>query len=140
MKSMRADLLKYTKKVYHTEPEYLWIKYPGYAVFRHADNKKWYAVIMDVEPAKIGLKGEDRLDILDVKCDSVLIGSLLGEEGFLPGFHMNKTSWISILLDGTVSKEKILKLIDLSFQMTETKSKQATLRIRRSISVKPSDV
>ena len=27
--------------------------------------------------------------------------------GILPGYHMNKNHWITILLDGTVKKERI---------------------------------
>jgi predicted DNA-binding protein (MmcQ/YjbR family) len=118
MTSLRQKILRYAGETYHTEPEYLWMKYPGYAVLRHLDNQKWYAIVMDAEPSKIGRKGEERIDILDVKCDPAMISSLLGNEGFLPGYHMNKTAWISILLDGSVSEEKIYNLMDLSFRMT----------------------
>ena len=31
---------------------------------------------------------------------------------------MNKEHWITILLDGTVSKEKICELIDISYELT----------------------
>ena len=30
------------------EPEFLWEKFPDYAVFRRQDNAKWYAVILTV--------------------------------------------------------------------------------------------
>ena len=43
----REEILKYVKNKYDTIPEYLWEKYPRYAVLRHRDNKKWYAVIME---------------------------------------------------------------------------------------------
>jgi len=36
----------------------------------------------------------------------------------LPAYHMNHAEWISVLLDGTVEKEKILNLLDLSFELT----------------------
>lgn len=41
---------------------------------------------------------------------------------------MNKKSWISILLDGTVPFDKICDMIDLSYQATATKEKKAKLR------------
>ncbi|MCC8046069.1 MAG: MmcQ/YjbR family DNA-binding protein [Clostridiales bacterium] len=59
-----------------------------------------------------------------VKCDPVMIDMLRQSPGFLPGYHMNKTNWLSILLDGTVSDEQILDLLDLSFQITAKKKKQ----------------
>lgn len=40
------------------------------------------------------------------------------KNGILPAYHMNKEHWITILLDGTVSKEKICELIDISYELT----------------------
>ena len=47
-----------------------------------------------------------------------MIGSLRKESGILPAYHMNKEHWITILLDGTVEKQKILDLIDISYELT----------------------
>ena len=65
------------------------------------------------------LKNNQLQDIINVKCDAYLISSLCQNQGFLPAYHMNKTSWLSILLDGSVSCEEILKLIDLSYELTK---------------------
>ncbi len=54
---MRDKIAKYLKKKYGTEPECLWKRYPRFAVFRHEDNRKWYAAIMNVTPDKIGGMG-----------------------------------------------------------------------------------
>lgn len=40
------------------EPEFLWEKFPDYAVFRRQDNAKWYAVILTVQAGKLGLADE----------------------------------------------------------------------------------
>ncbi|MCD8336100.1 MAG: MmcQ/YjbR family DNA-binding protein [Lachnospiraceae bacterium] len=120
----RQLLFEYTKNKYGTAPEYPWARYPSYAVLRHQDNEKWYGIVMDVSKDKLGLQGTDVVDILDVKCDPVMIDMLRQSTGFLPGYHINKTNWLSILLDGTVSDEQILDLLDLSFQMTAKKKKQ----------------
>lgn len=58
-------------------------------------------------------------EYLWARCPSYAV--LRQSPGFLPGYHMNKTNWLSILLDGTVSDEQILDLLDLSFQMTAKK-------------------
>lgn len=120
-KDLRKYIFDYVNKKYSSEPEYLWPKYPGYAVLRNKDNSKWYAVIMNVERNKLKVDGTGMVDILDVKCDKVLIGSLLGRKGYIPAYHMNKSSWISVLLDGSVAKEDITYLIDLSYELTAGK-------------------
>ena len=48
----RKTIFEYVKEKYNTEPEYLWAKYPNYAVLRHKENQKWYAIIMDIEKEK----------------------------------------------------------------------------------------
>lgn len=109
------------RRQYKTEPEYLWAKYPDYAVLRHADNRKWYAVLMNVAREKLGLPGEGEVDIIDLKLDPELIGALRMSPGFLPAYHMNKSSWITVLLDGTVGIGQIADLVDASYRMTAAK-------------------
>ena len=73
---------------------------------------------------KPGLSGGGCVDILNVKCDSVLIGSLLAEAGFFPAYHMNKNTWISVLLDETVPDERIFPLLAWSFDSVAPKRKR----------------
>ena len=46
---LTQQLLDYVLKQYGTQPEYLWKSHPDYAVLRHTDNRKWYAIVMNVE-------------------------------------------------------------------------------------------
>ena len=124
----RKDLLKAAEEKYGTRPEFLWQKYPSYAVLRHSDNGKWYAVIMDIPREKLGLKGSDKVDILDIKCDPLMYGSTIMDEGIFPGYHMKKGNWISVLLDGSVEKQKALILLDMSFDLTKSKTSRARER------------
>ena len=39
--------------------------------------------------------------------------------GFLPGYHMNKQHWITILLDGSVSEAKVLDFLDMSYDLID---------------------
>ena len=121
MKSYRNDILKFAEKQYGTKPEYLWMSAPNYAVLRHEDNRKWYAIIMNVPRNRLGLSGESEIDILDIKVDPVISGSLLAREGIIPGYHMNKGHWITVFLDGTVDKETIYFLLEMSFDITAKK-------------------
>ena len=106
------------KKQYGTVPEYLWSKLPDSAILRHK-NGKWYAVIMTVEKSKLGLEGNDLVDIMDVKCDPEMTSMIIQTYGFLPGYHMNKQHWITILLDGSVSEAKTLDFLDMSYDLID---------------------
>lgn len=120
----RKIIFDYAKKVYESTPKYLWAKYPNYAVLRHSDNRKWYAIIMNVSKDKLGLDGTEEVDIIDVKCESGMIGSLRMTEGIVAGYHMNKGNWISVLLDGSVDESMIYNLLDMSFELTKDKAKK----------------
>lgn len=117
----RTELEEYIQNNYSAEPDYPWIKYPNYEVFRHNSNKKWFALIMDVPQNRLGLQGEDVLQVVNFKCDPVLLGSLLDEKGFFPAYHMSKASWITVSLDRSVEDEKIKMLLDMSFDATAPK-------------------
>ena len=114
----REEIFEYVKKQYGTIPEYLWSSSPDSAVLRH-HNGKWYAVIMQVEKSRLGLEGDTKVDIIDVKCDPDMVGLLTQTYGFLPGYHMNKKYWITMLLDGTVSEAKILDFLDMSYDLID---------------------
>ena len=116
--SLRGEVLQYAKKQYHTGPEYLWRSAPDYCVLRHADNRKWYAVIMDIPKSRLGLPGGELVDVLDVKADPVLGASLRDGRGIFPGYHMQKGSWITVLLDGSVEPRQVFWLLDMSFDIT----------------------
>ena len=108
------------KKAIRTIPEYLWKESPESAVLRHK-NGKWYAVLMQVEKSRLGLEGDTEVDIIDVKCNPDMVGLLTQTYGFLPGYHMNKKYWITMLLDGTVSEAKILEFLDMSYDLIDGK-------------------
>lgn len=126
---MRRKIIDYIKKKYKAEPEYLWRSYPDYIVFRHSDNNKWFGIIMDVSRDKLGLDGDDRVDIIDVKVgDPFLRDMLIQQPGYLPAYHMNKGNWITVLLDGTVSFEDVCGMVDEGFMATASKAKKEKIR------------
>lgn len=119
--SFRDKVLAVAKKQYQSKPESLWAKYPEDVVLRHTDNQKWYALLMKVSRDKLGLDGDEKIDILDIKTEPAMLSSFQLEEGILPGYHMNKKSWITVLLDGTVPMKTIELLLDISYEMTSSK-------------------
>ena len=115
----RDDILRYAGEQLGAGPEYLWAKSPTYFVLRHGNNRKWFAAVMDVPWAALGLSGEGRADILNIKCDPLLTGSLLEREGIFPAYHMNKSRWVSLLLDGPLPDEEIIGLLLISYDLTK---------------------
>lgn len=80
----KKALLEYAQEQFGSDPEYLWAKHPTYCILRHKNNRKWYAAAMDVPRSRLGLPENGSVEILNVKCNSILLGSLLGAKGFLP--------------------------------------------------------
>ena len=115
----REELAAYLTVAYSTEGEHLFAKYPSFLVFRHSGNRKCFAVIMDIPRKNLGLTGEGEISVVNLKCDTRLIGSFREEPGIFPGWHMNKGHWLSVALDGTVEDEKIKFLVDMSYELTK---------------------
>nr|MBQ8244088.1 MmcQ/YjbR family DNA-binding protein [Oscillospiraceae bacterium] len=114
----RQELAAYLTDTFSTTGEHLFAKYPSFQVFRHHGNKKWFAVIMDIPRKNLGLTGEGQTQVVNLKCDSRLIGSFREEPGIFPGWHMNKAHWLSVALDGIVEEDKIKFLVDMSYELT----------------------
>ncbi len=117
----RQEVTQYIQNEFGVEEEHLWMTFPDYIVFRNQKNEKWFAIIMDIDRSKLGLDGDGRVDIIDLKCDPILIGSLLRNKGYLPAYHMSKKSWLTVLLDGSVGDEELKDLIHLSYEIIEQK-------------------
>lgn len=117
----RQDIIDYIQDELDISEEHLWMTFPDYIVFRNRKNKKWFAIIMDIEKSRLGLDGDGKVDVIDLKCDPILIGSLLHNKGYLPAYHMSKKSWITVLLDGSVSEDELKDLIHLSYEMIDNK-------------------
>ena len=125
----RQMVYDYIKQKYKVLPEYPWRKYGGNAVFRHSDNNKWFALVMDIQRDRVGLAGEEYVDVINLKVDDMFFRDLIIQEnGIMPAYHMNKVHWISVLLDGTVPEERVFDLIDMSFLATASAKKKEKMR------------
>ncbi len=112
-----AAVLDYAQKKYQTEPEFLWEKYDNYAVLRRTDTEKWYAVIMVIPKSKLGFQEKDMVEIIDLRAEPAEIPKMIDKENYFPGWHMNKKSWYTVILDGTLSDEELFSRIDQSYHL-----------------------
>jgi predicted DNA-binding protein (MmcQ/YjbR family) len=55
----------------------------------------------------------------NLKCDPAKAIELREEypENILPGYHMNKKHWNTIIVDGGISKKLLLQMIDDSYKL-----------------------
>ena len=114
---IRKDIESYIQRKYSISPEHPWHQYPDYATFKELYSQKWFAIIMSVSGRKLGLPTDEEIPIINVKADTEIIMMMGRTPGFMPGYHMNKRNWLTILLDGTVPFEQVTARIDDSYKL-----------------------
>lgn len=125
----REEIFAYVKEKYGVEPDYPFAGYPSYPVLRHIDSKKWFAIIMNVTRCKLGLPGNDPVDVLNVKVGDPLFAEfIVTRPGYRRGYHFASRSWISVLLDGSVPMREVELRLDESFAVTASSKKKQKLR------------
>ena len=107
----------YIKEKYGNDPEFLWESSPGCGVYRNPINNKWYGIIMNVNYNKLDSNKNGEVEVINIKLDELEIKNLLKKKGFYKAYHMNKVSWISIILNDTLSDKVICSLIDKSYEI-----------------------
>lgn len=107
-------IANFIMKKYQVEPEFLWENSSGHGVFRNKVNNKWFGIIMNVDGMKFENKSGE-VEVLNIKLDKLKIQDLLNKKGYYPAYHMNKKSWISIILDEYLDDETIIKLVSESY-------------------------
>ena len=79
-------------------------------VMKHINNKKWFAVIMEV-------KGEVYLNVkTDPNYSDLLRNSY---DYIIPAYHMNKEHWNTVILSEEVDVNLVKELIEQSYQLTK---------------------
>ena len=64
--------------------------------------------------------GNEEIEIIDLKLVENRVEELLQQKGFYKAYHMNKKSWIAIILDDTLKDEEIIKIVDESYKIIDT--------------------
>lgn len=93
-------------------------------VFRHPDNRKWFALVMSIKRRCIGLEGDGHIDVVNMKCAPEIMDDLWREEGVFPAYHMSKKHWLTLTLDGSCPDETIKWVARISYDLTRRKIKK----------------
>ena len=119
----KQEFLEYCRGAYGTSPDYPFDDWMESAVLRHADNKKWYAIVLRVSRRKFGFDSDEVIDVVNLKLTAEMVGSFGVADGVYPAYHMNKLHWISVLLPD-VADDTVQFLVKVSFQITRPKIKK----------------
>lgn len=114
-------LIKYVRENFFDEPEYLWEKFPNYAVFRRKDNRKWYAVIMSIPKKKLRLGGAAEVEIINLRVEPDELDKIVDGKKYFRGWHMNKQSWLTLRLDDCLTFEEISARLEESYRLAKKK-------------------
>ena len=113
-------LIEFVRKTYGDELEFLWTKFPDNAVWRRKDNKKWYGAILTVQRNKLGLNSDEVVEIIDLRLQPELMDKQLAKENYYPGWHMNKKSWYTMILDGSISDKELCQRVLESYKLAKS--------------------
>ncbi len=118
----KRSYLQYCLDAFGTSPDYPFDEDFETAVLRHADNRKWYAIVMRVSRKKFGFRSDEVIDVVNLKLPTEMFGSFGAADGVYPAYHMNKQHWISVLLPDAPD-DVIEFLTNVSFEATRSKRK-----------------
>ena len=95
-------------------------------VFRHPDNRKWFALVMTIKKNRLGFESSESVDVVNLKCAPEIMDDLWRERGIFPAYHMSKKHWLTLALDGSCDDETLRWVTQISFDLTRRKIKKKT--------------
>ena len=119
----KQEFFELCSSSYFTQPDYPFDDWMESAVFRHADNKTWFAIVLSVSRRKFGFDSDEVIDVVNLKLPTEMFGSFGTADGVYPAYHMNKLHWISVLLPDAPD-DVVQFLLNASFEATKSKIKQ----------------
>ena len=75
---------------------------------------------MNIDKSKILQTETGEVEVLNIKLDDN-VSKALQIKGVYSPYHSSKKNWVSIILDNTLSDEKIMELVDLSYDISNIK-------------------
>lgn len=121
---IKQSFLDYCLGTFGTSPDYPFDEDFETAVLRHADNRKWFALLMKVSRRKFGFDSDETVDAVNLKLPVEMFGSFGKADGVYPAYHMNKLHWISVLLSDATD-ETIAFLTGVSYEATKFKPRRS---------------
>lgn len=113
--------IKYIKEKYQDECEFPWDD--DNMIIRNKGSKKWYALFMTISKTKLGIESEQDVEVVNLHTLPEISEIAIDNKGVFPAYHMNKKSWITVVLDSTISDEELFDFIDNSYNLSREEKK-----------------
>lgn len=113
----KQSFLEYCLQTYRTVADYPFEDDLETAVLRHAESRRWYALVMRVPRRKFGQESDEVVEVVNLKLPTEMFGSFGVADGVYPAYHMNKLHWISVLLPDACD-DLLQFLVGVSFEAT----------------------
>ena len=110
-------VIEYIREKFGDELEFLWDKFPDNAIWRRKDNQKWYGLIVTISKRKLGLDSDEIVEAIDLRLKPEKMAETIDNDKYFPGWHMNKKSWYTMILDGSIPTEEICRRIEESYHL-----------------------
>ena len=88
-------------------------------VFRSLKNKKWIGIMMNIHSSRLSIPGEENVDVINLKHSQAMIPSLIDNHFIFPAWHMNKKTWITVLLSSDLDWDFFSSLVEESRRLVE---------------------
>lgn len=111
----KQDVIKYSLTLPNTYEDRPFPDDFETVTMKHCENKKWFVAIIEV-------KGEWYVNIKTRPEYSELLRN--SYDYIIPGYHMNKEHWNSIILRKNIDEGLVKELIEQSYQLTKSKCKR----------------
>ena len=106
----REDIIKYSLSLQDTYEDYPFPDDNTSVTIKHLDNKKWFALIMNVN-GKLYLNVKTNPEYSELLRNSY--------DYIIPGYHMNKEHWNTVIIDDKVDVSLVEELIEQSYELTK---------------------
>lgn len=106
----KLDIIKYCLTLQNTYDDYPFENDTTSVVLKHIKNKKWFALIMEVNNEVF----------LNVKTDPEYSELLRKSYKYIiPAYHMNKQHWNTIVISEQIDENLVKELIEQSYELTK---------------------
>lgn len=106
----KQEVIDYCQNLDNTYLDYPFPDDNTSITMKHLENKKWFALIMEV-------KGELYLNVKTDPHYSELLRSSYNY--IIPAYHMNKEHWNTIIINNKVDVSLVKELIEQSYELTK---------------------
>ena len=110
-------IIEYVRQQHGDELEFLWEKLSTTAIWRRKDTQKWYGLVFTIDKKKLGFDDHETVESIDLRLNPDQMAQTVDGKRYFPGWHMNKKTWYTMLLDGSVPTKELCQRIEESYRL-----------------------